>query len=156
VTHGADTSFLVAVEVTEHPQHANSVHLLEALLTNGDHIAITPQVLAEFVHIVTDARRFQLPLSMETAIEKSERWWNAVESEQVMPSDGAIARFHSWMRHHQLGRKRVLDTLLAATYRAAGVTSLLTLNAADFTVFGEFACLPPLASETQGIENRGS
>jgi len=43
------------------------------------------------------------------------------------------------MRRHQLGRKRVLDTLLAATYRAAEVTSLLTLNAADFTVFDELA-----------------
>jgi hypothetical protein len=27
VTHGADTSFLVAVEITEHPQHADAVHL---------------------------------------------------------------------------------------------------------------------------------
>jgi predicted nucleic acid-binding protein len=36
----------------------------------------------------------------------------------------------------------VLDTLLAATYRAAGVTSLLTLNSEDFAVFGEFTCVP--------------
>ena len=40
-----------------------------------------------------------------------------------------------------VGRKRVLDTMLAATYRSAGITSILTLNAADFTVFGEFSCL---------------
>ena len=32
--------------------------------------------------------------------------------------------------------------VLAATYRAAGVTSLLTLNSEDFAVFGEFACVP--------------
>jgi hypothetical protein len=55
---------------------------------------------------------------------------------------GADTSFLVAARHHQLGRKRVLDPLLAATYRAAGVTSLLTLNAADFMVFGEFACLP--------------
>ena len=60
----------------------------------------------------------------------------------MLAADIAVARFHRWMRDHQLGRKRVLDTLLAATYRAAGVTSLLTLNASDFTVFGEFACVP--------------
>jgi predicted nucleic acid-binding protein len=147
VTHGADTSFLVAVEITEHAPHADALGLLEALLARGDRVAITPQVLAEFVHIVTDARRFQRPFSMETAINKSDRWWNAAESEQVLPSDVAVARFHGWMRRHQLGRKRVLDTLLAATYRAAGVTSLLTLNAADFAVFGEFACLPPAVPE---------
>jgi len=45
---------------------------------------------------------------------------------------------------YQLGRNRVLDTLLAATYRAADVTSLLTLNAKDFTVFDELSCIPPV------------
>ena len=32
------------------------------------------------------------------------------------------------------------DTLLAATYRAAGANSLLTLNAGDFTILGGFVC----------------
>jgi predicted nucleic acid-binding protein len=118
------------------------MHLLGELLARGDRVAIAPQVRAEFVHVVTDARRFEQPFSMETALEKSERWWNAAETEQVLPTNIAVESFHSWMLHLQLGRKRLLDTLLAATYRAAGVTSLLTLNAADFTVFGEFACLP--------------
>jgi predicted nucleic acid-binding protein len=146
VTHGADTSFLVAVEIQEHGSHAAAFQLLTGLLTRGDRLAIAPQVLAEFVHIVTDSWRFQRPFSMETALGKSERWWNATETEQVLPSDVAIARFHSWMRIHDLGRKRVLDTLLAATYRAAGVTSLLTLNSADFAVFGEFSYLPLVVS----------
>jgi predicted nucleic acid-binding protein len=114
-------------------------------------VAITPQVLAEFVHVVTDSRRFQRPLSMKTAMIKSERWWNAAETEQVLPSDLAVAGFHNWMRDHQLGRKRVLDTLLAATHRAAGVTSLLTLNAADFAIFGEFVCLPSGGSSSPVI-----
>jgi hypothetical protein len=81
---------------------------------------------------------------MEIALNKSERWWNAAEADQVLPKDVAITLFHSWMRRYQLGRKRVLDTLLAATYRAADVTSLLTLNATDFTVFDELSCIPPL------------
>jgi hypothetical protein len=38
-----------------------------------------------------------------------------------------------------LGRKRLLDTQLAATYAAAGVTELLTANSADFAVFGVFS-----------------
>jgi predicted nucleic acid-binding protein len=144
VTHGADTSFLVAVEIIEHALHTEARRLLEELLAKGDRVAIAPQVLAEFVHVVTDPRRFQKPFSMQTALDKSERWWNATETEQVLPGDLSVARFHSWMRRHQLGRKRVLDTLLAATYRAAGVTSVLTLNPADFMAFGEFACLPVL------------
>ena len=142
MTHGADTSFLVAAEIVEHEQHADTLRVLRELLARGDRVAVAPQVLAEFVHVVTDARRFQQPISMETALAKSERWWTAAETDQIFPTDGAIARFHDWMRHHKIGRKRVLDTLLAATYRAAGVTSLLTLNSEDFAIFGEFACVP--------------
>ena len=142
MTHGADTSFLVAVEITDHASHADALRALGELLARGDRVAIAPQVLTEFVHVVTDARRFQEPLSMAVALDKSERWWNAAETDQLPPSDAAVARFHDWMRRHRLGRKRVLDTLLAATYRAASVTSLLTLNPADFTVFGEFSFVP--------------
>jgi predicted nucleic acid-binding protein len=142
VIHGADTSFLVAVEIIEHERHVDALRILRESLTRGDRVAVAPQVLAEFVHVVTDRRRFQQPMSMEMALDKSERWWTAAETDQVFPIDAAVARFHDWMRHHQIGRKRILDTLLAATYRAAGVTSLLTLNAEDFAIFGEFDCVP--------------
>ena len=81
---------------------------------------------------------------METALRHSEKWWNASEVDQTMPTDDALSRFHEWMLRHRLGRKRVLDTMRAATYRSGGVTSLLTLNAQNFTVFGEFTCLGPV------------
>ena len=38
----------------------------------------------------------------------------------------------------RLGRKRLLDTLLAATWREAGVTQILTLNWSHFQVYGHF------------------
>jgi predicted nucleic acid-binding protein len=120
----------------------DALRILRESLTRGDRVAVAPQVLAEFVHVVTDGRRFQQPMSMETALDKSEHWWTAAETDQVFPTDDVVARFHDWMRHHQIGRKRVLDTLLAATYRAAGVTSLFTLNAEDFAIFDEFTCVP--------------
>jgi hypothetical protein len=43
-----------------------------------------------------------------------------------------------WLKQHRLGRKRLLDTQLAATYYAAGITSLVTSNFADFEVFDVF------------------
>jgi len=62
--HGLDTGFLVAAEVTEHAEHAGARDTLARLLSAGDLIAIAPQVLAEFIHIVTDPRRFTQPLDM--------------------------------------------------------------------------------------------
>ena len=141
MTHGFDTSFLVAAEVAEHPEHAGAWRRLKALRDQGDRFGITTAVLAEFVHIVTDTRRFTTPLTMEEALKKARVWWESGEVETISPDDDAVKWFLDAMATHRLGRKRVLDTMLAATYQSAGVTSLLTLNAADFAVFGEFSCL---------------
>ncbi len=52
--HGLDTGFLVAAEVREHAAHADARATLAQVLSAGDFIAIAPQVLAEFIHVVTD------------------------------------------------------------------------------------------------------
>jgi hypothetical protein len=54
-----------------------------------------------------------------------------------------MKKFFEWHDHFKLGRKRLLDTLLAATYWRAGALSILTTNPADFTVRGAFTCITP-------------
>jgi len=56
---------------------------------------------------------------------------------------GRATHWRNALAQFSLGRKRLLDTLLAATYRQAGVQSLLTTNPADFGVFGVFSCITP-------------
>ena len=77
---------------------------------------------------------------MTEAITKARMWADAAEVETFTASDAVVAWFLDALARHRLGRKRILDTMLAATYRSAGVASLLTLNAGDFAVFEEFAC----------------
>jgi toxin-antitoxin system PIN domain toxin len=148
VIHGLDTGFLVAAAVTEHPDHDNARNTLTRLLAAGDFIAIAPQVLAEFIHIVTDPRRFTQPLDVTAAWQLAEAWWTAREVVRVFPDDAATRQFLAWLHQFSLGRKRLLDTLLAATYRQAGIQSLLTTNQADFAVFGVFTCIIPQAKAT--------
>lgn len=146
--HGLDTGFLVAAEVREHAEHADARGTLARLLSAGDLIAIAPQVLAEFIHIVTDPRRFAQPLDMTAARQLAEQWWTAREVVRVFPDDAATRQFLAWLQQFSLGRKRLLDTLLAATYLQAGIPSLLTTNPTDFGVFGAFACITPKTSAT--------
>lgn len=141
--HGLDTGFLVAAAVTEHAEHADARATLARLLGAGDQIAIAPQVLAEFIHIVTDPRRFTHPLDMAAAWQLAEQWWRASEVIHVFPDDSATRLFLDWLKQFSLGRKRLLDTLLAATYRQFGIQSLLTTNPMDFGVFGVFVCVTP-------------
>jgi predicted nucleic acid-binding protein len=139
VTHGLDTSFLVAAEVNSHEAHASCQAQLQKLLTADDAFALSPQVLAEFIHVITDPKRFSSPLTLTQAIERAEIWWNAAEVTHVFPTAESTLLFLGWLEEHKLGRKRLLDTMLAATLQAGGVTSILTLNRGDFAVFGDFA-----------------
>jgi predicted nucleic acid-binding protein len=141
--HGLDTSFLVAAEVAEHAEHTDAKATLARLLSAGDQIALAPQVLAEFIHIVTDTRRFKHPLDIAAARQLAEQWWTAHEVIQVFPDAGATQLFLDWLKQFSLGRKRLLDTLLAATYRQNGIQSLLTTNPTDFSLFGIFVCITP-------------
>ena len=63
----------MAVEVREHTAHADARATLVRVLSAGDFIAIAPQVLAEFIHVVTDPRRFAQPLDMNAARQKERR-----------------------------------------------------------------------------------
>jgi predicted nucleic acid-binding protein len=146
--HGMDTGFLVVIEMREHPEHTTARAKLAGLLAAGDVLAIAPQVLAEFMHVVTDSRRFTQPLAMPTARQLAEQWWTSKDVAQVFPDDAATRQFLLWLQQFSMGRKRLLDTLLAATYRQAGIQSLLTTNSADFTVFGAFTCITPKTTAT--------
>lgn len=137
--HGVDTTFLVQVELLECPGHAAARGWLHAAMTPGSQpFAVAPQVLTEFVHVVTDPRRFSQPLSMDAALDKAQGWWEASEVRPVYPTLDSTRLALLWLRQHRLGRKRLLDTQLAATYYSAGITRLLTLNFADFEIFGVF------------------
>ena len=112
--HGFDTSLLVAHEVACHADHSRAWQRVRELRDAGEGFAIAAQVVTEFVHVVTDARRFTAPLTMEQALERAHAWWDSPDVERVEPDDGAVRWFLEAMAKHQLGRKRVLDTLLAA------------------------------------------
>ncbi len=134
---GADTTFLVQLELVELPGHKGAHTLLHReVLQPQVRLALAPQVLAEFIHVVTDPRRFQTPLTTADAIAKATFWWNAAEVQHVFPSDDSTFLFLDWMQRHQLGRKRILDTQLAAILWTSGVRLLLTANPGDFRIFG--------------------
>jgi len=142
--YGVDASFLVQLAVADLPGHQGAQTLKDRLIKESARLALAPQTLAEFVHVITDPRRFSNPLPVEVAVSHSERWWNLEEVVPVFPDQEAIVLFHRWMAVHRLGRKRLLDTLLAATFCSHGVERLITSDPGGFSVFGCFDLIDPL------------
>jgi predicted nucleic acid-binding protein len=143
VIRGLDTTFLVEVEIAGHPLHRAARRLLARCADAGDTFGLAPQVLAEFIHVVTDPRRFERPLAVEEALRRAEQWWLAADVVHVFPDERTPSCFLGWLNEHKLGRKRLLDTLLAATYFTGGVRSILTTNARDFRTFRCFDVVEP-------------
>lgn len=136
---GLDTGYLVALSVREHPLHQACLALFEdEIRGRSGSMALMAQVLAEFAHVVTDARRFERPLAMPEALDLCSLWWHAGECRQVMADFDAGTLFLGWMESHRLGRKRLLDTLLAASYYRAGVHRIATTGRRDFATYGVF------------------
>ena len=56
---GLDTSILVAHAIAGHPLHREVRQWIGQAVTQGQTFALTSGILAEFIHIVTDGRRFE-------------------------------------------------------------------------------------------------
>jgi hypothetical protein len=80
---------------------------------------------------------------MIAARNTAEQLWTAREVIHVFPDTAATQQFLAWMKQFSLGRKGLLDTLLAASFHQVGIHSALTTNPSDFAVFGVFTSITP-------------
>lgn len=132
-TLGIDTDVLVHWAMADAPHHVAIRSYLEREVRRGCRLALTLQVLREFLHVTTDPRRFELPL--DDALRISLALWTGLEVERLLPTARDHDRLCELMARLRLGRRRILDTALAVTLEAAGVRRLATLNGRDFEVF---------------------
>ena len=107
-------------------------------------IGLVPQVVFEFLHVVTDSKRFDNPMSMPKATALIRNLWQAAEVVHIVPTPAVVTRSLELLDELKLGRKRLLDTALAATLEAGGVARLATLNERDFAVFPFLEIVSPL------------
>lgn len=101
---GLDTTFLVCIEIKEHPGHSEAKRFLQSLLNEDEPLGLAPQVLSEFVHVISDPRRFEQPLPMEEALRRANWWWQAREIRQIYPTKESTEQFLRWMSEYSLGR----------------------------------------------------
>ena len=130
-----DTNILVHLLMEGTSEHERVSATLRGHADAGTRLGLCQQVLYEFLHVSTDRRRFPRPLEMERALRISRELWRGLEVRRLSRPDRLLDRVLELMEEHGLGRKRILDTVLAATLEANGVRRLLTLNERDFRIF---------------------
>jgi predicted nucleic acid-binding protein len=61
-----------------HPGHQAVKTYKEKGLNSPDTFAIAPQVLQEYIHIITDPKLFESRLSIQKALQRARQWWNSI------------------------------------------------------------------------------
>src|SRR5260370_26187821 len=140
---GLDCNILVQLALADHPANAAAVAAVQTEAQRGEKVVFPPLVVTEFLHVVTDERRFSPPLTMIEALEWMEEFLANPMVSVLEPTKEALHQTLRWMKEFDLGRKRILTTNLAAVLHTAGVHRLLTSNPADFKVFGVFRTVTP-------------
>lgn len=141
---GVDTNVLVYAHMPAMKEHARARRFLEAALADGDTLVVTPSVLHELIHVVTDPRRFDPPLRMSEAIALARRYLDSSNVECIAVGDGALQLALEILERHRLGRKRIADALFGATLQLHGVTEVITSNPQDFAPFEGLRRIDPL------------
>lgn len=136
---GIDTTFLIDLEIKESPRHERAVEIFNKWREEkNSFLVIYSNVFNEFLHVITDAKRFVNPVPMEIAIERCWYWIDHQRVKVVYSSDDSLKRQLLWMSMHELGRKRINDTTMAAVYAQEGVSKIITANPADFEILKTF------------------
>jgi len=140
---GLDCNILVQLAIADHPAHAKTLAVVQAETQRGEKLVFPPLVATEFLHVVTDERQFAPPLTMSEAVQWLEDFLASPSVGLIQPGSASLDQTLKWMRQHNLGRKRILDTHLAAVLFNGGVTRLLTSNPADFAIFAALQTVTP-------------
>jgi len=140
---GLDCNILVQLALADHPANAATVASVHAEAQREGALGFPPLVVTEFLHVVTDAKRFGPPLTMTEALNWIEDFMANPAVDLLPPTQASVRQMLRWLRQFNLGRKRILDTHLAAVLHTAGVRRLLTSNPADFAVFGVLETVAP-------------
>jgi predicted nucleic acid-binding protein len=141
---GVDTNVLVYAHMASLAEHAAVKASLKRLLDRRDvTLAVTPGVLHEFVHVITDARRFDPPVAMAEALALSRLYLGRANVDCLATDTAALVDALALVEEHNLGRRRLADTLFAATLLRHGVRHLVTCNPGDFAVFTGLQLVDP-------------
>jgi predicted nucleic acid-binding protein len=144
VRRGLDTNVIVYAHMASLPDHGVVRTFLSRLLEQRDTtVVVTPTVLHEFVHVVTDPRRFDPPATMGEALAVARLYLGRSNVECVPTDAQALGEALLMVERHALGRKRLADTLFAATLLHHGVRHLVTSNVDDFVVFSDLELTDP-------------
>ncbi|OGI49007.1 MAG: hypothetical protein A2151_05660 [Candidatus Muproteobacteria bacterium RBG_16_65_34] len=135
-----DTNVLVYAHREELPQHKQAVTWLKALAEGSAPWGIPVFCVGEFVRVVTHAKVFDPPSTIEQALAALESLLASPSLQILSPGSEYTQHFFECVREADARGNLVFDAQIVAVCRAHGCSALLTLDR-DFARFKKFRTL---------------
>lgn len=144
-----DTNILVFATIIQVPFHQQARNRLQSLHQTPAILWISPQVIREYLAVVTRPQTFSQPLSTADAARDArvlmQRFRLAEENAAV------TASLLQLLNTIQISGKQVHDANIVATMQTHGIGQLLTHNVSDFARYSHLITVLPLTgSPTTG------
>ena len=139
-----DTNVLVYAHLPAAQEHDKvRGYLLGCLSQPETTLVVTPLVLHEFVHVITDTRRFEPPVTMSQALGTAGLYLKRSNVTCLSMDEDVVADAFRLLERYALGRKRIADTLLVATLMRHDVHHIITCNPGHFDSFEGLTVVDP-------------
>ena len=127
-----DTNVLVHATDTSSPDNAKAQTALVQLVAAGP-VAISRQILREYIGVVTRGQQWSKPLPLHDAIAATDSFLNRFKLIEDGPE--VWGTFKMLAGAYRFAGKQVHDANIVATMLAHGVNHILTFNGKDFRRF---------------------
>jgi predicted nucleic acid-binding protein len=129
-----DTNILIYATDDESPFHAKSLGILKKLMTDGINFAIGPQIIREYLAVLTRGLSPDHP-TRSAALHNVRKF---IETFTLLNENSeTVARLQTIMENVSIGGKQIHDANIVAVMQANGVKRLLTHNLDDFKKFDQ-------------------
>lgn len=137
-----DTSLVVAATVEVHPSHAAATRVVDAIVTQGYALCISPQICREFMVVLTRQPVSGRVFSVEEALAALSVWTTGCAL--LEETESVHQEWLDLVKRHGVHGKQVHDCNIVATMKAHGIRRLITRNPADFKRYHQEILVEPV------------
>ena len=136
-----DTNILVYATFNDLPQYSTAKELRDRAALRKLEVYLSPQILAEFYSIVTNAQRVVKPLSPRKAREIIDVYLKTFPILRI--KDTTTQKMVELAQKHKVTGQDIYDVQIVATMLENRVKRIYTVNDKDFRKFKEIEAINP-------------
>ena len=135
-----DTNVLVYSTVSGHAWHQQARHWVSALQEDGIQLCVTPQILREYLVVLTRGSVFEKSFSVEQVLAQMQAFLPAFAL--LDETRASAQQLQDLVRQYNVRGKQIHDANVVAVMLTHGIQRLVTYNRSDFERYAEIALEP--------------